>query len=118
MNKYFIKAILLKNCRYSVAAYDLIKMHKLPTQIIWVDQENKDNYKTNIINTFPQIYLKKNNTKGNLLLGGYSDLSDTISIFLHQKLSNKDIAKFMEKYKWSKKATLRLIQLINKINSI
>lgn len=114
MDKYYIKAILLKNCSYSLAAYDLIKLHKLPTEIIWVDINDKSKYKTDKIDTFPQIYLKKYNSNGNLLLGGYTELSDTISTLLKQKLSTTTITNFMNKYNWSKKATLRLIELINK----
>lgn len=116
MNKYFIKAILLDGCSYSNGAHDLIKNHQIPSEITWVNQTDKPNYKTDQIDTFPQIYLKKINSQGNLLLGGYQELSHFISMFLAQKISDPNINNWMESSKWSKKSTLRLIQLINKIN--
>lgn len=115
MDKYYIKVILLEGCSYSNAANLLIKTHQLPTDIIWVTQLNKENYKTDQINTFPQIYLKKINSKGNLLLGGYQELVFFINTFYRQKISESSISKWIDKTYWSKKSTLRLIQLINKI---
>lgn len=76
---------------------------------------NKDIYKSEYIATFPQIYLNKYNTKGNLLLGGYDDLNNFIITFRGNKLNDRDIDIFMNKYNWSKKATLRMIQLINNL---
>jgi hypothetical protein len=116
MNKYFIKAILLEGCSYSSAAYELIKNHHLPVDITWVEQINKENFKNENINTFPQIYLKKINSNGNLLLGGYQELNNFVETFLGKKYSDDNINNFMIQSKWSKKSTLRLIQLINKIN--
>jgi len=115
MDKYFIKVILLEGCSYSNASHQLIKTHQLPTDITWVNQLNKENYKTDQINTFPQIYLKKINSKGNLLLGGYQELESFINIFYGQKISKSNISNWIDKTSWSKKSTLRLIQLINKI---
>lgn len=116
MDKYFIKAILLEDCSYSNAAHQLIKTHQLPVDITWVNQTNKENYKTDQINTFPQIYLKKINSNGNLLLGCYQELANFIDTFYGQKISDSNINNWIEKTYWSKKSTLRLIQLINKIN--
>lgn len=117
MDKYFIKAILLEDCSYSNATRELIRIHQFPTDIIWVNQSNKENYKTDQINTFPQIYLKKKISNGNLLLGGHDEFKNSINTFYKQKISNVDIKNWMEKTAWSKKSTLRLIQLINKIDS-
>lgn len=113
---YYIKAILLDNCKYSIAANELLILHVniINCQIINVNASNKLEYKTNQINTFPQIYLCKDNTFGSLLLGGYEELSNFISTFKGNNLNNDNIKQFMNKYKWSKKATLRLIQIINK----
>lgn len=110
---YYIKAILLTNCPYSEAAFQLINTHKLPNKVTWVNQDNKNNYKTEFISTFPQIYLSKYNNNNNLLLGGYDDFKSFIDTFKSKSLSDDNINKFMTKYKWSRKATLRLIQLIN-----
>jgi glutaredoxin len=116
MDKYFIKALLLEGCSYSIATHELIKNHQIPADITWIEQANKENYKNELINTFPQIYLKKINNNGNLLLGGYTELEYFISTFLGQKISETNINNWIEKTKWSKKSTLRLIQLVNKIN--
>ena len=117
MSNYYLKAILLKGCSYSNSASELMTLHQIPVKAIWVEQSEKENYKNNLINTFPQIYLKKNGNVGNLLLGGYQELYDFTSTFLGQKLSHPNIDTWIKKTGWSKKSTLRLIQLINKINS-
>jgi len=113
MSNYYIKAILLDNCSYSIAANNLIKNYNIPSKIININTNEKDKFVTEQIDTFPQIYLKKYNSKENLLLGGYDDLNYFISTFKSQKLSDENIDDFSKKYKWSKKAILRLIQLIN-----
>ena len=113
-NNYYLKIISLNNCPYSDKAKIIINENKIPTKIINVDYENKELYKNNNINTYPQIYLNKKGSKSNLLLGGFTDLSESINNFkyLNSNLDNY-IINFMDKYKWSKKATLRFIQLIN-----
>lgn len=109
---YFLKIFLLKNCPYCIATKDLLKNIK-NLNIIYVDDIDKDKYKTKSISTFPQIYLKKNNSKGSLLLGGYSDLK-----FVFDLINNQDDIKiiqnkFKKKYdNWSNKAVLRLIQIL------
>lgn len=100
-----------------MSANELFNIHKFPVNITWVNNTNKNKFKTEQIQTFPQIYLTKFNNKGNLLLGGYTELSDCINTFLKKKLNNNDIDNFINKTNWSKKSTLRLIQLINNINS-
>jgi glutaredoxin len=113
MNNYYIKAIMLENCPYSIAAGELLKTHNIPNKMIWITQNDKDKYVTDMISTYPQIYLKKYNNNQHLLLGGHDDLSNFISNFLSQKLTDTNLNTFSQKYNWSKKATLRLIQLIN-----
>jgi glutaredoxin len=115
MNNYYIKAVLLENCSYSNKADKLLKEHNIKYTRIDVDSNSKDNYKTSLITTFPQIYLCKNNTLGSQLLGGYDDLSYFIDTFKKPYLDNNKTTEFMNKYKWSKKGTLKLIQIINNI---
>jgi glutaredoxin len=115
MSDYSLKLILLQECSYSIAANELIQMHKIPSQTQWITRSEADVYVNDKIQTFPQIYLNKFNSKGNLLLGGYTDLKLFIDTFKERKLSESDINQFMKKYNWSKKSTLRLIQLINLI---
>ena len=113
MSDYSLKIILLQNCGYSIAANELIQLHKIPSQTHWITQSEKELYVNDKIQTYPQIYLNKFNSKGNLLLGGYTDLKSFIDTFKGSKLSDSNVNDFMNKSKWSKKSTLRLIQLIN-----
>ena len=111
---YYIKAILLNDCSYSNNALKLLEYHNIPHKIIYATHENKELLKTNEITTFPQIYLKRNNRNGHLLLGGYNDLNYFINEFKLNKYNNTNISIFMNKYKWSKIAVSNLINLLNK----
>lgn len=107
---YYLKAIILENCSYSTAAKQLIENHKIPAEIINITWAEKDKYVTEYIDTFPQIYLAKKT--GTQLLGGYTDLKEFIDTFKNQPINN-NVDNFMKKYNWSRKGTLRMIQLIN-----
>jgi glutaredoxin len=113
MNNYYIKAILLDNCSYSIAAKQMLDNFKIPYKYTIIYGNEKNNHVNDMIDTFPQLYLRKHNTFGNLLIGGYDDMNHFIQTFKSQQLNDENIKKFMDKYKWSKKATLRFIQLIN-----
>jgi glutaredoxin len=110
--EYYIKAILLEDCVYSIRAKELLELNKIKSDIINISSSEKDKYKTNQIYTFPQIYLCKHD-KGSLLLGGCSDLEDFIYNFKGNTYDNVKIDEFISKYGWSKNATLRLIKIIN-----
>lgn len=112
-SEYHIKIISLENCPYSQSAKELVKNYNINSKIIDITRDEKDKFKTNSIQTFPQIYLKKYNKVDDLLLGGYSDLSNFVNEFYKKPYSDDKVNDFMNKYKWSKKAVLRLIQLIN-----
>ena len=58
--------------------------------------------------------MEREDRKGSLLLGGHDELKNSIDLFLHNKYNVNHVKEFMDKNKWSKKATLRLIQLINR----
>lgn len=113
MSDYYIKAIMLEGCQYSINAKKLLEKHNINAEIININYNEKENYKTSEIKTFPQIYLCKYNNKGTQLLGGYTDLEAFISDFKNKPLDINKVHNFEQKYLWSKKATLRLIQLIN-----
>ena len=114
MNNYYLKTIILENCPYSIAANNLLKNFNINHKSIIINQYEKDNYKTSNIETYPQIYLNKYNSKDNLLLGGYSDLKYVFDLFKNKKYLNQNVNLFLKKYNWwSKKAVLRLVQLIN-----
>jgi len=117
-SKYHLFVIVLKDCPYSNKAIELLEKNNLKNKTIeTVTQKNKDMYKTAEISTFPQIYLKKYNSKNTLLLGGYSDLENVYNNFYKIKedqLTNK-LDRFMFDKNWSRKATLRLACLINNL---
>jgi hypothetical protein len=114
MSDYFLKVISLENCPYSNAALELIKNNRIQNNTTIISHSDKLKYKTNKIDTFPQIYLSKYNKKETLLLGGYDSLSSFIAMFKGIPLSEQNINNFMNNNNtWSKKAVLRLIQLIN-----
>jgi hypothetical protein len=112
-NKVEIKDYsLCYECYYSEQLIKLINNYKIPHKIINVDLNNKDLYLSNKINSYPQIYLKKKKTLGNLLIGGYNEFLTFVNIF-SKKYSDIDLNNFMFKNKFSKKVILRLIELIN-----
>ena len=115
---YKIKIIVLENCNYSKKALQLLKDNNINHDSIYIDNINKDKYKTNNISTYPQIYLTKQNSIGNLLLGGYNELENVIKLFKNTNNLHENKQIFMNKnINWSNKATLRLIELINQNNT-
>ena len=120
MDTYYLQSIILEGCPYSTAAHELLKnIPKSKSKITIVNYNNKENYKTDNIQTFPQIYLKRQNHKGSLLIGGNDELQKLFKLFYKTKYSNNN--KFDETIKevinnnnnWSKKSLLRFIDLIN-----
>ena len=114
MSKYYFHAVLLKNCKYSNAASELLNNNNIKNQVQIVNSSNKEKFKLKNYKTFPQIFLKKEDSKESLFLGGYSDLNDFVKTFKNQSYDEKNILEFKNKYNWwSKKAILRSIELIN-----
>jgi glutaredoxin len=116
MTDYSLKMILLEGCPYSISASKLLKSFNIKNNEIWINQENKEKYKTDKISTFPQIYLTKKNKIGNLLIGGYSDLKYLFDLVYKKNYNSETVNIIRNKYNYSKKTTLRVIQLINNIN--
>ena len=109
---YYLYIITLEDCPYSIAAIDLLKSLKIKYKRLKVNQKNKEKYKTQEIDTFPQIYIVKDKKK--LLLGGYSNLKEFTDIFINKEYNEENILKFHNKYKlWNKKSILRLLEIIN-----
>lgn len=111
---YYLKVILLEGCPYCEKTKNILNKYNFKKNIITVDRNDKDKWKTNKINTFPQIFLMKYNDKNHLHIGGYDDLKyieNQIS-----KLTDKNLSEIKKKIKnkyshISNKASLRLIQL-------
>ena len=109
---YIVKIISLENCPYSIAAINLLSNEKINTKIINVTMNNKETFKNKEIRTFPQIYLMRDNRKGQLLIGGYTDIKE-ITDFINTTNSLDKLINFLtKKYpKWSRKAKLRFLEL-------
>ena len=114
MSKYSLYIIVLEGCPYGDLTRKLLNKYKFNNmKIDTIFRENKEKYKTDKINTYPQIYLKRQDSKGLLLLGGYSDLEYTFNKF-YNNYSEENINEFLKKNNdWSRKGTLRLIELVN-----
>lgn len=112
---YYLYAIILKDCPYSIAAYELLNSYNIEKKIIFINYNDKEKYKNKDISTFPQIYLKKKKSNSSLLIGGYSQLKNVFDNFYKSTYSQEKINNFIndEHKNWNKKSTLRLIELIN-----
>jgi glutaredoxin len=116
LKKYSLKTIILKDCPWSNALNELLKIKKIKSKIIIVDSNTKNKYKTDIINTFPQFYLvdKKNNLIKDYLIGGY-DVTKRLLDIINENKPNIDIIK--SKFKeilphFNNKLILKLIILL------
>lgn len=106
---YQLKVISLQGCPYSQNTEKLLEQMKITYELIRITAMEKEKYKSNLITTFPQIYLTKNNQS--LLLGGNNDLEEIIK---NIRLKDINLIKnnLKRKYpKFSEKAILRLIEV-------
>ena len=111
---YYLFIVVLDGCGYSQAAIELLNNYNIKYKSLKINQEEKSKYITSEINTFPQVYLKKNKTNDSLLLGGYTNLNEFCELFKNKKYDEKNIINFNKKYPfWNKKSILRLIEIIN-----
>jgi len=110
---YYLFIVVLENCPYSISAIELLNSFKIKYKILNVKRTDKEKYKTNEIDTYPQIYLKKTPSNDSLLLGGYSNLKEFIDTFINKEYNEKNITIFNKKYLWNKKAILRLIEILH-----
>ena len=113
-NDYYLFCVILENCPYSIAAHELISSYKnIKKEFTFIKRNDMENYKTELISTFPQIYLKKYNTNGTQLIGGYDEFTKIINLF-YKKIDKQNIDDYLQLNNlWNKKSLLRLIQLIN-----
>ncbi len=115
MTNYYLYSILLKDCPYSNAAKKLLESYpNINKHIETINRQDKEKYKTPQISTFPQIYLKRKDKNGSLLIGGYTDLEKMFNLFHKKEYSNNKVNEFINNNnKWSRKGLLRFISLIN-----
>jgi len=110
---YYIHAVLLEGCAYSINAESLLRQYNIKYRSTVLDNTNKDKFKSTQLSTFPQIFLKKHNSNGSQYIGGYDELDELFRTFYKQRLVDSNIIRIQNKYKISRKATLRLVELIN-----
>ena len=111
---YYLKLISLENCPYSEAANQLVNSNNIKSEIYIVKQKEKNKFKTTKIRTFPQIYLKKKNSSGDVLIGGYSNLKSYFDDINNDKINITNMKnKIMNEVNGiSEKGALRLIELL------
>lgn len=114
MSDYYIHAVLLHGCSYSNKAYELLKNNNIKNIVEIVPRENKEKFKMDGYDTYPQLFLKREHSKESLFLGGYDDLKNFMDkIKNHPNDLKNNINYFQSKHReWSDKAVLRLIQLM------
>ena len=113
---YYLFIVALEGCGYCKAALDLLNSYKIKYKSIIINYKEKDKYVTSEINTFPQIYLKKDTTNDSLLLGGFSQLKSFCDAFIDKKYNANKIKEFNKLYPlWNKKAILRLIEIFHTV---
>ena len=107
--KSSLKAVILEGCPYSIAAVELLNTHNIKFKKIIVNQQTKHKYKTDKIDTFPQIYLN------NILIGGYDITKELLEKINNSnnlnELKNELKIKFNN---FNNKEILRLVELFLK----
>ena len=110
---YYLEINSLEGCSYSQEVNSLVKNHNINANINIISQNEKHLYKNQQINTFPQVYLKKYNSAGSILLGGNSDFKEILS--MNNKTLDLQLKLLSDKYNSiSKKTKLRIIELFLK----
>ena len=110
---YYLQVNSLIGCPYSIDLENIIKTKKIHAEINKISSDEKHLYKNELISTFPQVYLKKFNSQGSILLGGNSDIKEILNN--NNKTFEEQLQFLNKKYpKISKKAKLRILQLFLK----
>jgi glutaredoxin len=113
-NDYYLHLVILKDCPYGKAAHELLNSYKnIKKEFTYIERNDIEKYKTDLIKTYPQIYLKRYNTNGTQLIGGYSDIKKIIDTF-NKKYDKETMNNYLNENKnISRKSMLRLIELLN-----
>ncbi len=73
---------MLEDCPWSKASDQLLKIKKIKSNIITVNATTKHKYKTELIDTFPQLYFIDNTEH---LIGGYTETKRLLDIINEHK---------------------------------
>ncbi len=115
---YYIDVISLEGCPYSSSAEELLILKKVNYKLTKVKYDEREMHKNDEIATFPQIYLKKKNSSGKILIGGYDNLKDIYNKIATNK-SIDSLVKSLSKSvagNFNKKTILRLVELLTNNN--
>ena len=117
---YYFKLVSLDGCPYSSASEDLFQNNKIEHELIKVKYNDKEKFKTELISTYPQIYLKKKYSNGSLLVGGYDDIKEYYDLINSKDIKSPDkkienFKNLLNKkiYNISDKSILRIAQLLS-----
>ena len=104
---YYLDVISLEGCPYSSSAEELLKFKKVNFKLTKV--------KYNEISTFPQIYLKKKESSGKLLIGGYDELKEIYNKIVTSKTIDSMVNSLGKLFgsNFNKKIILRLVELLS-----
>ena len=114
MSNYYLHLVSLQGCPYSKAAEELLTKNNYTMELTQITYDLKDNWKSEKISTFPQIYFKKNGSSGSILIGGYDKMSQVHNIINSTTQNNikENANKLKNMYpEMSYKSCLRLMQL-------
>ena len=106
---YYLYIILREDCPYSKNLVKLLKDNKIDFDSITVNMEEKEKYKTDLIKTFPQVYLKSLSTHDSILIGGY----DTVKSLIDNNNFDELTKNLSDKIKLKLKLILKGHKIIN-----
>ena len=117
---YYLYIILRENCPYSKNLVELLKKNNIDFESITVSIEEKEKYKTDLISTFPQVYLKSLSNNDSILIGGFDTVSELINNLQSNNLQSNEKFDILTK-NMSNKTKLKLKLILKghkKINVI
>jgi len=82
---YYLYIILRQDCPYSQNLVKILKTNKIDFESITVSIQEKEKYKTDLIKTFPQVYLKSLSSNDSILIGGHDIVKDLIEYIDNDK---------------------------------
>ena len=108
---YYFQLISLKDCPFSKNAEILLKNvnHKLTK----INRQEIEKWRNDNIKTFPQIYLKKDESTSTLLIGGFDEINRIVNIINEEGDIDKKKQKIKKYHQdFSDKSILRIIELL------